>query len=89
MAYIFAALVKGNLLCGEYNYRTFHAAVQEKFPDFHINKGYDWAEALCNAVLSDDLNYNINISEDQVKRGRRYATDIKLRLLSLVNPNFV
>lgn len=89
LAYIFAALVKGNLLCGEYNYRTFHAAVQEKFPDFHINKGYDWAEALCNAVLSDDLNYNINISEDQVKRGRRYATDIKLRLLSLVNPNFV
>ena len=89
LAYIFAGLVKGNLLCGEYNYRTFHAAVQEKFPDFHINKGYDWAEALCNAVLSDDLNYNINISEDQVKRGRRYATDIKLRLLSLVNPNFV
>ncbi len=89
LAYIFAALVKGNLLCGEYNYRTFHAAVQEKFPDIHINKGYDWAEALCNAVLSDDLNYNINISEDQVKRGRRYATDIKLRLLSLVNPNFV
>lgn len=89
LAYIFAALVKGNLLCGEYNYRTFHAAVQEKFPDFHINKGYDWAEALCNAVLSDDLNYNINISEDQVKRGRRYATDIKLRLLSLVNPNFL
>lgn len=89
LAYIFAALVKGNLLCGEYNYRTFHAAVQEKFPDFHINKGYDWAEALCNAVLSDDLNYNINISEDQVKRGRKYATDIKLRLLSLVNPNFV
>lgn len=89
LAYIFAALVKGNLLCGEYNYRTFHAAVQEKSPDFHINKGYDWAEALCNAVLSDDLNYNINISEDQVKRGRRYATDIKLRLLSLVNPNFV
>lgn len=89
LAYIFAALVKGNLLCGEYNYRTFHAAVQEKFPDFHINKGYDWAEALCNAVLSDDLNYNINISEDQVKRGRRYATDIKLRLLSLVTPNFV
>ena len=89
LAYIFAALVKGNLLFGEYNYRTFHAAVQEKFPDFHINKGYDWAEALCNAVLSDDLNYNINISEDQVKRGRRYATDIKLRLLSLVNPNFV
>jgi hypothetical protein len=36
------------LLCGEYNYHTFHAAVQEKFPDFHINKGYDWAEALCN-----------------------------------------
>ena len=89
LAYIFAALVKGNLLCGEYNYRTFHAAVQEKFPDFHINKGYDWAEALSNAILSDDQNYNINISEDQVKRGRRYATDIKLRMLSLVNPNLV
>lgn len=89
LAYIFTALVKDYLLCGEYNYHTFHAAVQEKSPDIHINKGYDWAEALCNAIMSDDLNYNINISEDQLKRGRRHATDIKLRLLSLVNPNFV
>ena len=39
LPYIFAALVKGGVTNGDYNYRTFHAAMREKFPDNHISKG--------------------------------------------------
>ena len=87
LAYIFAALVKGGLTNGEYNYRTFHAAMQEKFPDYHIKKGFNWVEALYNAIIDKDNECNIDISDDQIRRGRKYATDVKLRLLSAINPN--
>ena len=87
LPYIFAALVKGGLTNGEYNYRTFHAAMREKFSDYSIKQGYDLAEAIYNAIISEDLEYNINISDKQVKRGRKYATYIKHRLLSAINPN--
>ena len=87
LAYIFAALVKGGLTNGEYNYRTFHAAMQEKFPDFHIKKGFNWVEALYNAIIDKDNECNIDISDDQIRRGRKHATDVKLRLLSATNPN--
>ena len=73
----------------EYNYRTFHAAMREKFSNYNISKGFDWAEAIYNAIMSDDEegNYNSTISGDQIDRGRKYAADIKLRLLSAINPN--
>ena len=87
LAYTFAALVQGELINNDYNYRTFHAAMREKFPKYHINIGYDWAEAIYNAIITKDLDYNVSISEDQIKRCRKYATDIKLRLLSAINPN--
>ena len=87
LAYIFAALVKGGQTNGDYNYRTFHAAMQEKFPDFHIKKGFNWVEALYNAIIDKDNECNIDISDDQIRRGRKYATDVKLRLLSATNPN--
>ncbi|PIN29052.1 DUF6043 family protein [Prevotella intermedia] len=35
LPYIFAALVKGGLTSGDYNYRTFHTAMREKFSDYH------------------------------------------------------
>ena len=89
LAYIFAALMKGDMTNDDYNYRTFHAAMREKFPDYNISKGFDWAEALYNAIISEDFSYNTSISEEQIKRGRKHATDIKLRLLSIVNPNTV
>lgn len=87
LPYIFAALVKGGLTNGDYNYRTFHAAMREKFSDYSIKQGFDLAEAIYNAIISEDLEYNINISDKQIKRGRKYATYIKHRLLSTINPN--
>ena len=87
LPYIFAAVVKGGLTNGDYNYRTFHAAMREKFPDYHISKGFNWAEAVYNAIVSEDNSGNLDVSDAQIRRGRKYATGIKLRLLSAINPN--
>ena len=87
LAYIFAALTKGNLLNSDYNYRTFHAAMREKFYDYHIKPGFDLAEAIYNAIIAKDLDYNIIISDNQVKRGRKHTTSIQVRLLSAINNN--
>lgn len=87
LPYIFAALVKGGLTNGDYNYRTFHSAVREKFPDYHIREGFNWAEAVYNAIVSEDNSGNLDVSDAQIRRGRKYATGIKLRLLSAINPN--
>ena len=87
LPYIFAALVQGDLTNGDYNYRTFHAAMREKFPDHHIKQGFDLAEAIYNAIISEDFDYNINVSDKQIKRGRKYVAYIKRRLLSVINPN--
>ncbi len=86
LPHIFAALVKGGLANGTYSYRTFHAAMREKFPQYNIGKGYDWAEAVYNAVVSDDGNCNTSITGEQIERGRRQMTEIKLRLLAAVCP---
>ena len=87
LPYILVALVKGGLTNGEYNYRTFHAAMREKFPNFHINEGFNWVEAVYNAIVSEDNSGNLDVSDAQIRRGRKYARDIKLRLLSTINPN--
>lgn len=73
LPYIFAALAMGGLTSGVYNYRTFHAAMREKFSDYSIKQGFDLAEAIYNAIISEDLEYNINISDKQIKRGRKYV----------------
>jgi type IV secretory pathway component VirB8 len=80
-------LVKGGLTNGDYSYRTFHAAMREKFSDYPIKQGYDLVEAIYSAIISEDFEYNINISDKQVKRGRKYTAYIKHRLLSAINPN--
>ena len=87
LAYIFAALVKGDLINGNYNYRTFHAAMREKFSNYHIKQGFDLVEAIYNAIISEDHDYNTIISGNQVKRGREHATNIKSLLLSAVTSN--
>ena len=87
LAYIFAALVEGGITNGEYNYRTFHAAMREKFPDCNISKGFDWAEAVYNAIIPNNDDSNLNVSEKHIVRGRRYAREIRLRLQSAINPN--
>ena len=87
LPYIFAALVKGGLTNDDYNYRTFHAAMRERFPDYHIREGFNWPEAVYNAIVSEDNSGNLDVSDAQIRRGRKYARDIKLRLLSAINPN--
>ena len=87
LAYIFAALVEGGIADGEYNYRTFHAAMREKFPDYNISRGFDWAEAVYNAIIPNNDDSNLNVSEKHIVRGRKYARDIRLRLQSAINPN--
>lgn len=87
LPYIFAALVIGGLINGDYNYRTFHAAMRERFPDYHIREGFNWVEAVYNAIVSEDNSGNLDVSDAQIRRGRKYATGIKLRLLSAINPN--
>lgn len=64
LAYIFAALTNGSLLNDTYNYRTFHTAILEKFPSLGFKSGFDWGEALYNAIVSEhDYDYNLNLSE--------------------------
>ena len=87
LAYIFAAMVEGGITNGEYNYRTFHAAMHEKFPDYNISKGFDWAEAVYNAIMPNNDDSNLNVSEKHIVRGRRYARDIRVRLQLAINPN--
>lgn len=87
LAYIFAALVEGGIADGEYNYRTFHAAMREKFPDYNISRGFDWAEAVYNAIMPNNDDSNLNVSEKHIVRGRKYARGIRLRLQSAINPN--
>lgn len=87
LPYIFAALMKSGLTNEEYNYRTFHAAMREKFPDYRIREGFNWAEAVYNAIMSEDNSGNLDVSDAQIRRGRKYVTGIKLRLLSAINPN--
>ena len=86
LPYIFAAMVRSNLANKGHNYRTFHAAMQEKFPSHNISNGFNWAEAVYNALISEGAG-NVDITESQIQRGKKHVTDIKLRLLSAVNPN--
>lgn len=86
LPYIFAAMVRSNLANKGHNYRTFHAAMQEKFPSHDISNGFNWAEAVYNALISEGAG-NVDITESQIQRGKKHVTDIKLRLLSAVNPN--
>ena len=87
LAYIFAALVKGELTNEEYNYRTFHSAMREKFPNYHVSKGFDWCEALYNAIMEEKGDASLNISWEHTERSRKYADKLKRRLLSAVKSN--
>lgn len=88
LAYIFAALTNGSLLNDTYNYRTFHTAILEKFPSLGFKSGFDWAEALYNAIVSERGNdYNLSLSEKTVQTGKEQANLISIRLRTLLSPN--
>ena len=86
LAYLFAALTSCNLLNDSYNYRTFHTAILEKFPDFGFKSGFDWAEALYNAIINEhDCDYNLSLSEKTVTKGKEQANLIGIRLRTLLS----
>ena len=88
LAYIFAALTNGSLLNDTYNYRTFHTAILEKFPSLGFKSGFDWGEALYNAIVSERGNdYNLSLSEKTVQTGKEQAKLISIRLRTLLSPN--
>ena len=67
-----------------YNYRTFHTAILEKFPDFGFKSGFDWAEALYNAIINEyGYDYNLSLSEKTVTKGKEQANLIGIRLRTL------
>lgn len=88
LAYIFAALTSSSLLNDSYNYRTFHTAILEKFPSIGFKTGFDWAEALYNAIVSERGNdYNLSLSEKAVQTGKEQAKLLSIRLRTLLSPN--
>ena len=67
-------------------YRTFHTAILEKFPDFGFKSGFDWAEALYNAIINEhDCDYNLSLSEKTVTKGKEQANLIGIRLRTLLS----
>ena len=83
-----AALTNCKLLNDSYNYRTFHTAILEKFPSLGFKPGFDWAEALYNAIISKDgYSYNLSLSENAIQAGRKQAKLISIRLRMLLSPD--
>lgn len=88
LAYIFAALTSDDLLNDSYNYRTFHTAILEKFPSLGFKSGFDWAEALYNAIVNKHgYDYNLNLSEKAVLTGKEHAKLMSIRLRTLLSPD--
>lgn len=88
LTYIFAALANGGLLNDSYNYRTFHTAILEKFPSLGFKSGFDWAEALYNAIINEhDYNYNLSLSERAIQSGKEQAKLMSIRLRTLLSPD--
>ena len=86
LAYLFAALTNCNLLNDSYNYRTFHTAILEKFPDLSFKSGFDWTEALYNAIINEHgYDYNLSLSEKAVQTGKEQANLIGIRLRTLLS----
>lgn len=88
LAYLFVALNSCKLLNDSYNYRTFHTAILEKFPSLGFKPGFDWAEALYNAIISKDgYSYNLSLSENAIQKGREQAKLISIRLRTFLSPD--
>lgn len=86
LAYLFAALTNCNLLNDSYNYRTFHTAILEKFPDLGFKSGFDWAEALYNAIINEHgYDYNLSLSEKAVQTEKKQAKMISIKLRTLLS----
>lgn len=88
LAYHSVALTSCNLLNDSYNYRTFHTSILEKFPDFGFKSGFDWAEALYNAIINEHgYDYNLSLFEKIVQFEKKQARLIGIQLWALLSPN--
>lgn len=87
-AYIFAALTKCQLLNDKYSYRSYHNALREKFPQYEIKIGYDYAEALYHALTNQE-DYNISITGEQIKQAKKHVSNIVVRLRMLMSPDVI
>lgn len=87
-AYIFAALDKCQLLNDKYSYRSYHNALREKFPQYEIKMGYDYAEALYYA-LTNQKDYNISITEKQIKQAEKHVRNLVVRFRKLMSPDII
>lgn len=87
-AYIFAALDKCQLLNDKYSYRSYHNALREKFPQYVIKMGFDHAEALYHA-LTNRKDYNISITEEQIKQAEKHVRNIVVRFRMLMSPDII
>lgn len=87
-AYIFAALDKCQLLNDKYSYRSYHNALREKFPQYGIKIGYDYAEALYHALTNRE-DYNISITMEQIKQAEKHVRNIVVRFRMLMSPDII
>ncbi len=87
-AYIYAALEQDGLLNGKYPYRSYHNVLREKFPHLEIKEGFDHTEALYQALTKTD-NFNISITDSQIKYGKKQVGDIGLRFRMLLSPDII
>ena len=88
LAFIFTALYECELLNEKYSCRIFHNAMLEKFPQYHLKKGYDHAEALFHA-LTNKGDYNISITADQIEYGRKQTENIRLSFKIIMSPHVI
>ena len=87
-AYIFAALNKCQLLNDKYSYRSYHNALREKFPQYEIKMGYDYAEALYHALTNQE-DYNTSITGGQKKQAEKHVSNIVVRFRMLMSPDVI
>ncbi len=91
LTYLFVALNDCQLLVDTFPYRSFHAAILEKFPQYNIKKGFDCPEALYHAIVLRNSagNWNTSITDNQITRGEKLSKDISLRLRVLLSPDIL
>ena len=53
-----------------------------------FKSGFDWAEALYNAIISDKgYDYNLSLSENAVQFGKEQAKLLGIRLRTRLSPD--
>lgn len=79
LACLYAALTNCRLLNGTFNYRTFHAAILERFPSLGFKAGFDYAEALYYTILDGNIcKGNTSLTDSVIQKGKNKAQQLGL-----------